>query len=218
MDPILAKRLKQQQEKEATGENAAPNVGSASNIATKLDPKLAARFAKQQEKLNTGESAVESVSSQANNHSKADSELSAKWTRRQEIGNIGTIGSQANKERALDPVLAKRFSQQQEKEATGKSAVEHIASAANEKRGLSIADARLAERLQQQAAKTETPPSTPQKDKISKTPSTCAETDDQSPSVRLIGNDDGSEEMNRKVQQAPKRGLFSLCCRRRKLD
>merc|ERR1712048_733972 len=59
----------------------------------------------------------------------------------------------ANASAQLDPVLSRRFARQQEKLASGESAVDHVASVAS--RSSVVVDSALARKLQQQREKEE---------------------------------------------------------------
>lgn len=134
LDPVLARRMKQQAEKNETGASAVEHCGRQSVISQKMDPVLERRMRQQQQKLETGDaSAVEHVGSAADTRAK------------------------------FDPKLQIRLSQQHEKVITGESAsgLEDVASPVRRRRAslaaspCELAGSELAERLSRRRASEE---------------------------------------------------------------
>jgi len=162
MDPVLAARMKRQQEKITTGENAVSAL-EASPVKTaadfqRFDPKLAQRMARQQEKTITGEDVTKDVGSNVDKIVKLDPKLAQRMARQQEKAITGEdvtkdARSKADKTVKLDPELAQRMARQQEKMITGEDVTKDVGSNVDKTVKL---DSKLAKRMQEQLEKNET--------------------------------------------------------------
>jgi len=128
MDPTLAARFARQKEKLEKAENEDVvedlHVGSQAKDTKQLDPVLAQRW----EKLQAGKAAItDDIGSVADKSTKLDPVLAKRWSKLEggiEVEAMDQIGSVADKSTKLDPQLAERWAVTQERELTGKNAIE----------------------------------------------------------------------------------------------